>query len=891
MDEPAANLLAEPAAESRQSREPAAVLLWNVAYSGVVVVLMAVLRLWLLPDEVTPIGYGVPLIAFAWLRDRRLLWVTALAFAVISWVELFVTLPTNQLAEKFALTYRVVIFTLVLLDLLVIAGGIHLLIGSRHVLEGQNAELEEKNRQVVAREEEISRQNEELQSQAEELQSQAEELERQGEELRAANEELTHRGRMLESLLALSRSLTADLPRDETLRRICGSLGELVDGEEISAAIKERRGDELVIVCHEGFAGGPVKPSIPYSRSFASLVLDRGQTGYVEDIELRPDLEIPQPREGPRLRSVLASPLKISGHSVGTLEVFSPQKRTWSRQQIAVLESLAAQASVSLEAAELFEQVDRERRRFQAVFDTLLVGVAVVNADYTDLRMNPAGAAIAGVNPNVNLAPAAGQRWTLFKDGRPLAPEEFPLARTLRSGQPLTNEEIEVLRTDGRRVTVLTSVAPVRDKAGKLTGAVLSFVDVTQMKAMVRELEVRRAEAEEASVRKTRFLAAVSHDIRTPANAINLLAELLRRASADPRMSGEIPEMAGELQQCSVNLVNLVSDVLDVARYDFGKVELQVSEFPLAGILADQYRQMLPLAEEKNVRLEVETPGGTAGGDLWLRTDRVKLARVINNLVGNAIKFTPEGSVRVSAERRPDGGVAITVADTGVGIDAEHLDRIFDEFFQLRNPERDRNKGTGLGLAICKRLVDAMGGTIEVRSTPGEGSRFTVALPPEVAARRDKDGGGDAAGESAAGDAARKRLSGARILLVEDHPTTMKAAAQILEREGAEVVTAADGATALRMLKEASEPGSSNGPQILLLDMMLPDVDGREVLRQLQQARPAGLRCVLVLTGDITTDRVEEVKRLGADALLAKPIDLQALLDAMENSASGRGCG
>src|SRR5207248_9229746 len=104
-----------------------------------------------------------------------------------------------------------------------------------------------------------------------------------------------------------------------------------------------------------------------------------------------------------------------------------------------------------------------------------------------------------------------------------------------------------------------------------------------------------------------------------------------------------------------------------------------------------------------------------------------------------------------AAERRPDGGIAITVADTGMGIDAEHLDRIFDEFFQLRNPERDRNKGTGLGLAICKRLVEAMGGTIEVQSTPGKGSRFTVVLPPTIVARRVNDESDESIGRAAGG--------------------------------------------------------------------------------------------------------------------------------------------
>ena len=135
---------------------------------------------------------------------------------------------------------------------------------------------------------------------------------------------------------------------------------------------------------------------------------------------------------------------------------------------------------------------------------------------------------------------------------------------------------------------------------------------------------------------------------------------------------------------------------------------------------------MQPLAREKGLAMEYAPPAEP----LEVRADRIKLSRVIGNLLGNAIKFTETGTVRLEASRTDQGRVEARVTDTGVGIAPEHLLNIFDEFFQLRNPERDRNKGTGLGLTICKRLVDAMGGTLSVESTPGAGSTFTVTIPP-----------------------------------------------------------------------------------------------------------------------------------------------------------------
>jgi signal transduction histidine kinase len=416
----------------------------------------------------------------------------------------------------------------------------------------------------------------------------------------------------------------------------------------------------------------------------------------------------------------------VAGWPIGVIAIYNPQRTVWPEQQVNLLESLAAQASVSLEAAQLFEGIERERRRIETVLRTVPFGVAVADARYGDVRLNPAGAALLNLPADVNLAsPDAAAAWQMYQGGRLVPPHEYPLARAAREGTETHAEEFELVRGGRRPISLLLYARPIRSASGEVLGAVAAFVDITTQKELQRELDVRRREAEEASVRKTRFLAAVSHDIRTPANAISLLAELIRRTAANPALVSEIPELARELQQSAAALVNLLSDVLDVARFDSGRIELQETEFPLGRLLADEVRGMQPLAREKNLILELEPPDES----LWVRADRIKLARILGNLMGNAIKFTESGGVKVAASRGRDGSVHISVSDTGVGIAPEHLRHIFDEFFQLRNPERDRNKGTGLGLTICKRLVDAMEGRLEVQSTPGKGSVFTVTLP------------------------------------------------------------------------------------------------------------------------------------------------------------------
>jgi signal transduction histidine kinase len=249
------------------------------------------------------------------------------------------------------------------------------------------------------------------------------------------------------------------------------------------------------------------------------------------------------------------------------------------------------------------------------------------------------------------------------------------------------------------------------------------------------ELEHRRREAEEASGRKTRLLASVSHDIRTPLNAINLMADVIRRASDNPALAANVPGLAQRLQANALALGDLVSDLLDISSLDSGRVELHESEFSLNELLDEECRGLLPLAQAKNLALVAEP----VVPPVWLRADRVKLARVLNNLVNNAIKFTAAGRVTLTAGLTPERAVLVRVQDTGAGIAAESLERIFDEFAQLHDPGHEQTKGWGLGLAICRRLVELMGGAITVESQLNRGSVFSVRLPPSCVLDRPAD--------------------------------------------------------------------------------------------------------------------------------------------------------
>jgi signal transduction histidine kinase/ActR/RegA family two-component response regulator len=684
-------------------------------------------------DRPLAIAYGLPLLVCLWVRRRWVLWSMAGALLLAALGKTFFHLDTTEPLLQFGMRAA---------SILTLAGVIHAVIALRERLEVRSAELERSNAELArsneelrVREEEIAQQNEELQSQTEELEQQSEELLTQTEELQRANEELTRRERVLQNLVEVARSFSGEgLPLSE----VCRLALPLVGQPAAAVAILERGPEgQVVIRGHYGFGrAGPQRAGWNFEDSFAALIMERNETGYLEDAAQRSDLSLTQRAEGEPFCSILATPLRLHGKPIGVVEVLAAEPCQWTIEQFRLVEWVAAECSLLIETLRLQD-----------------------------------------------------------------------------------------------------------------------------------ELEARRREAEEASLRKTRFLAAVSHDIRTPVNAITLMAELLTRAVADPHRTEDLAELAADLKANARGLVELVSDVLDIARFDSGRLELEISEFPLLPLLQGEMRRLSPVAEAKGLRLHIEP----LQSDVRLRTDRVKLTRVLNNLIGNAIKFTEEGEVRISPEP-VNGGLHIHVSDTGVGIPAEHLPRIFDEFFQLKNPARDRSKGTGLGLAICRRLVEALGAELAVDSMLGAGSTFTLTLPDSlIAGNADPPRPETALASAGRGSA----LAGTRVLLVEDHDTTRRATARLLAAEGAIVTQAPTASAALEALDQDS-------PEVLLLDMMLPDMDGREVLQALSAQRPAGLRCVFVITGDARESRRVEALGLGADGLFTKPLNLELLVQELQ---------
>jgi signal transduction histidine kinase len=349
----------------------------------------------------------------------------------------------------------------------------------------------------------------------------------------------------------------------------------------------------------------------------------------------------------------------------------------------------------------------------------------------------------------------------------------------------------------------------------------------TGVVALYAELDERGRQLSAANEAKTRFLRNVSHELRTPVNSILGLVSLL----ADSPLDGEQHRQVSFLQDSAAALLRLVNELLDLARAESGRQAVEVTDVDLVALLDELHGTLEPLARD-GVRLEIEPPPRQR-----LRSDRNLLARVLRNLLTNAVKFTDQGHVRLTVSEQGDR-VLFAVEDTGLGIEPEHLSTVFEEFFQIPNRLQPTVRGTGLGLPYARRTAEALGGTLDVTSTVGQGSTFTLALPvagpsPSAAGDLLETGQRDEhVLPTPAVPAADDGTPVAEHILVVDDDDAYRAVVMDLVRDMAGRTTEA------ATVKDAVKIACETGPDVVVLDVRMPDLDGVEGLVRLRAFRP-----------------------------------------------------
>ncbi len=396
--------------------------------------------------------------------------------------------------------------------------------------------------------------------------------------------------------------------------------------------------------------------------------------------------------------------------------------------------------------------------------------------------------------------------------------------------------------------------SPYYDDRGNFLGFLGSCMDIN---ARV-ELE---AKLEQQSQHKSRLMSALSHDARTPLNAVVLSAKLLESQVKD-QDDPEVKECLQTIRHAVKNVLDLLSDLLDLSRIDAGATLAESSRFSLQTTLAECLSSIEPQARAKGLDVRLE-PDGLI--NVLLETDRAKLKQILSNLLSNALRYTEKGHIRLFSNRT-DQRILIGVEDTGVGIAEPDQKRIFDEFAVLEHPNRPRGEGTGLGLAICRRLANLLQGEILLESVPGQGSTFTLSLPTSVLTTEPASGQTQAI-------TSRRDFAGA-ILIAEDHADSRKTLAKVLRRMGYRVLEASNGREVLELVREEQ-------PMIVLMDVNMPEMDGVETTIALRRDPMFRQLPIFALTGDVSVVNQQRIGEAGVDGYLEKPVTWEKLEAAL----------
>ncbi len=505
------------------------------------------------------------------------------------------------------------------------------------------------------------------------------------------------------------------------------------------------------------------------------------------------------------------------------------------------------------------EDLKRERQLLRTVIDNLPATVYVKDRELRKILVNKAELELTGTT----------EEEIIGKTDRDLYPPEMAAQfeaddkKVIEEEAEIINREEQFTDPDGRETWLLTSKTPYRDHEGNVVGLVGIGRNITYMVEAARELEAAKQKAEDANKAKSEFLANMSHEIRTPMNAILGFSEALYEQIEEPAHK----EMLQSVVSSGKLLLALLNDILDLSKIEAGKIDIVPRPTDLGRIIDEMKMLYESKAMEKGLEIAVEKEGIPQPP---LELDEVRIKQVLFNLVGNAVKFTPKGRVTIhihyESSEEKTGNLKIQVTDTGIGIPEDQQENIFRPFYQQSGKINRNYGGTGLGLPITKRLVEKMGGSISLESKPNEGSRFIVEIPGVPVFT------GQPTTSTPPAKKASYQFKGSRVLVVDDSESNRQLLRVLLTKRGLEIREASGGEEALQILREEI-------PNIIILDILMPGLDGYEVARHIKD--DPGLRDVPVIafTAYLDLDKQNE-KALFSDHLY-KPVKKQDLYEML----------
>jgi PAS domain S-box-containing protein len=690
----------------------------------------------------------------------------------------------------------------------------------------------------------------------------------------------------------------------------------LMPADAFALTLLDETTNETELVHAYNYAERVAPMRIPAERGLSGQVIATGQSIRIDDLQKQTDLDVVHFAEGTHVRAVLAVPIWHGDRVLGMLSTQSDRPGDFDEEDQYLLEMLAAYAATTIENARLYQTVQKEllvrikaeeelsqyrdhleelvhertqalqasEEKFRTLADWTYDWEYWIDPDGSVVYMTPSVERITGFPSDRFYEDKTFLKQLVCEEDRSAWEQHVEIEQHGR--ETVAEVEFRLRKKDGQERWIQHTCQPVFSGGGQFLGRRISNRDITERKQAEIALVSATAQAQAANHAKSAFLASMSHEIRTPINAILTLSESLEEG-----VYGSLQEVQTDVLKLIAgsghHLLDLINDILDLSKIEAGKIELDFVPVSLTEVCRDSVQMVEQQAIQKQIRIAFSD-----GEDLPAVTaDGRRLQQILVNLLGNAVKFTPEGGqvgLQVSVNRQANE-VQFTVWDTGIGIAEQDLSKLFQPFSQVDNSFSRQYGGTGLGLMLARRLVELHGGSVGVESEPGKGSRFFFSIPLELAALPDHrvkiehqaDTGIPArvaaiedhdSHEEMTDKVERKPL----VLITEDNPTNLKSVSDYLKAKGYAIVMAQSGLEALQRAQESD-------PDLFVMDVQLPGIDGLEVIRRLRAQPEFANTPIIVLTANaMPGDRVSSLAA-GANEYLSKPVSLKVLLQTIQN--------
>jgi PAS domain S-box-containing protein len=601
---------------------------------------------------------------------------------------------------------------------------------------------------------------------------------------------------------------------------------------------------------------------LPTDDPAAEMIIATGQPMWIEDALRDPRFATDGSVIGPLgLRGYVGVPVRIAdGRTIGVICVVDNKPLPYDKALAARLCDLAAMVAdecdrgiVAQAAAQNLRELEHTKAILAAYVETTPVSVVMTDREMRVIMASPTWL------KNFHVTQEEAQGRTLYE----IVPDQYPRFRSsyerCLEGEFIRGDRVRWMH-EGSPRWLQATVSPWRDAAGEVGGVLIASHDVT-------EIVQAKEEAEAANAAKSAFLATMSHEIRTPLNGVLGMAQAMEADEMSPAQR----ERLAVVRQSGEALLAILNDVLDLSKIEAGKLDLEETEFDIGQLARGAHAAFTAVAAKKRLAFDLKIDKAAKG---VYRGDANRVRQILLNLVSNALKFTDAGRVRIAVERTGET-LVLTVSDTGIGIAPDRLEHLFEKFEQADASTNRRFGGTGLGLSICRELAALMGGEISAHSEPGGGAMFTVTLPLTRVSATSRRAARPAPKPAPAPMADRPL----KVLAAEDNSVNQLVLRTLLNQVGLQPVIVENGAHAVVAWER--EPWD-----VILMDVQMPEVDGptaTKIIRERELTANRPRTPIVALTANAMSHQVEAYRAVGMDAFVAKPIEIAALFQAIQD--------